>query len=142
MTAPIGWFAAPRRARCALMAGVVASVIATAAPALADEDFSYMPPGTLVAGSGTGRADATLAPRLALWGRRLVGESLNVVQHVLAQHAEIAALLSRSLPGDEPQARLFARMTAEHTRRMDRLGLPAEGLSLRRPCYRVGLLRG
>lgn len=69
--------------------------------------------------------DPTLGPRLALWGRRLVGESLGVVQRVLADHPEIARLLSHALPGDEPQARLFARLTAEHTRRMDRLQLAA-----------------
>ncbi|MCV2396537.1 ferritin-like domain-containing protein [Actinotalea sp. M2MS4P-6] len=72
-----------------------------------------------------GAADATLAPRLALWGRRLVGESLGVVQGVLAGHREIVALLELVLPGDEPQQRLFAQLTAEHTRRMDRLGFAA-----------------
>jgi hypothetical protein len=82
--------------------------------------------GTVVAAlSAAGQADATLAPRLALWGRRLVGESLGVVQGIVADHAEIARLLTVALPGDEPQQRLFARLTAEHTRRMDRLGLAA-----------------
>jgi hypothetical protein len=82
--------------------------------------------GTVVAALGAaGEADVTLAPRLALWGRRLVGESLGVVQQVLADHPDIVRLLSLALPGDEPQQRLFARLTAEHTRRMDRLGLAA-----------------
>ncbi|MCB2177791.1 MAG: ferritin-like domain-containing protein [Actinomycetales bacterium] len=82
--------------------------------------------GTVVAALGAaGEVDATLTPRLALWGRRLVGESLGVVQGVLADHPEIVRLLSVALPGDEPQQRLFARLTAEHTRRMDRLGLAA-----------------
>ncbi|MDO8108295.1 ferritin-like fold-containing protein [Isoptericola sp. b441] len=72
-----------------------------------------------------GADDATLSPRLALWGRRLVGESLGVVQRVLGAHPEVVRLLAGALPGDEPQSRLFARLTAEHTRRMDRLGLAA-----------------
>ncbi len=71
------------------------------------------------------RDEPTLAPRLALWGRRLVGESLGAVQRVLGSHPEIGRLLAEVLPGDEPQQRMFARLTAEHTRRMDGLGLAA-----------------
>lgn len=74
-------------------------------------------------------ADPVLASRLALWGRRLVGEALGVVQRLVTDHAELRALLERALPegaGDQPlQQRLFAVLTAEHTRRMDRLGLTA-----------------
>jgi hypothetical protein len=82
--------------------------------------------GMVVASLAVARkAEATLSPRLALWGRRLVGEALGVVQNVLADHREISRLLGAALPGDEPQQRLFARLTAEHTRRMDRLGLAA-----------------
>ena len=74
-------------------------------------------------------ADPVLASRLALWGRRLVGEALGVVQRLVSDHPELRALLERALPegaGEQPlQQRLFAVLTAEHTRRMDRLGLTA-----------------
>lgn len=74
-------------------------------------------------------ADPVLASRLALWGRRLVGEVLGVVQRLVADHPEVRALIERALPdgaADQPlQQRLFAALTAEHTRRMDRLGLTA-----------------
>jgi hypothetical protein len=69
--------------------------------------------------------DATLAPRLALWGRRLVGEALGAVQRVLVQHPELLPLLELAQPGQDPAQRLFSALTAEHTRRMDRLGLAA-----------------
>lgn len=73
------------------------------------------------------RHDATLASRLALWGRRLVGESLGVVQNVLSGHPPLAALLEDTMadaPGlGDAQQRLFAILTADHTRRMERLGL-------------------
>lgn len=74
-------------------------------------------------------ADPVLASRLALWGRRLVGEALGVVQRLITDHPELRGLLERALPdgaGEQPlQQRLFAVLTAEHTRRMDRLGLTA-----------------
>jgi len=75
--------------------------------------------------AAAGVEDPTLAARLALWGRRLVGESLGAVQAVVAGHPEIADVLAAALPGDDPQARLFSLLTAEHTRRMGRLGLAA-----------------
>jgi hypothetical protein len=73
--------------------------------------------------------DSVLASRLALWGRRLVGEALGVVQRLVTDHPELRALIEKALPegaDDQPlQQRLFAVLTAEHTRRMDRLGLTA-----------------
>lgn len=69
--------------------------------------------------------DVTLAPRLALWGRRLVGEALGAVQRVLVQHPELEPLLELALTGQDPAQRLFSELTAEHTRRMNRLGLAA-----------------
>lgn len=83
----------------------------------------------LVVGSlaGAGQVDATLASRLALWGRRLFGEALGVVQGVIAAHPELEGLIEASvadLPGaGGPQQRLFAALTADHSRRMERLGL-------------------
>lgn len=79
--------------------------------------------GTLAA---AGAQDATLDSRLALWGRRLVGEALSVVQQVLADNPRMRDLLVQALGDDavgEAQQRLFALLTAEHTRRMERLGL-------------------
>ena len=71
--------------------------------------------------------DPTLASRLALWGRRLFGESLGVVQRVVAEHPELATLLEEAataLPGSgDAHQRLFAALTADHSRRMERLGL-------------------
>lgn len=76
-----------------------------------------------------GQEDSRLASRLALWGRRLVGEALGVVQRVVADHAELRPLLDRAvadLPGTgDTQQRLFSVLTADHTRRMERLGLTA-----------------
>lgn len=72
--------------------------------------------------------DATLSARLALWGRRLVGEALTVVQRVLAARPELRDLVVQAeadAPAGEAQTRLFAHLTAEHTRRMERLGLTA-----------------
>jgi len=71
--------------------------------------------------------DPTLAPRLALWGRRLVGEALRVVQEVLQRHPALRELLPVAMgeAPEEAQQKLFARLTAEHSRRMDRLGLAA-----------------
>lgn len=73
--------------------------------------------------SATG-SDAALASRLALWGRRLVGEALGVVQRVLVANPHLRSLLEPALPeGDDLQQRLFGVLTGEHTRRMVRLGL-------------------
>lgn len=70
--------------------------------------------------------DPVLASRLALWGRRVVGEALGVVQRVAAEHDDVRGLLEQALPGDgEFQQRLFGALTGEHTRRMERLGLTA-----------------
>lgn len=75
-------------------------------------------------------ADGVLAARLALWGRRVVGEALGLVPVLLAAHPPLAALAARAQEaaddrGASAQAWLVSRLTAEHTRRMDRLGLAA-----------------
>jgi len=38
-------------------------------------------------------------------------------------HPEIQVLVERAMPEGEGQARMFAMLTAEHSRRMQRLGL-------------------
>jgi hypothetical protein len=76
--------------------------------------------------------DPRIAGRLALWGRRLVGEALSQAQQVAVERDALASLLVGGVGGsDRPTAdlaelgRMFARLTDEHTRRMGRLGLAA-----------------
>lgn len=60
--------------------------------------------------------DPIVASRLAMWGRRLVGDTLLVARSALASHAR------------EDQERLepvWTELIAAHTRRMDALGLTA-----------------
>jgi len=74
-------------------------------------------------------ADPRVAGRLALWGRRLVGEALSQAQRVAADRDGLTALLVGS--ADHPGAdlaelvRMFGRLTEEHSRRMGQLGLSA-----------------
>src|SRR3954451_10771495 len=82
---------------------------------------------------GRGRAaisaDQRLGGRLALWGRRLMGEALSQAQRVAAQRDALSALLSGGV--DRPAmdlaaiGRLFTRLTENHCRRMEALGLSA-----------------
>lgn len=58
-----------------------------------------------------------LASRLAMWGRRLVGDSMLVARSSLA--------IGRDLPGEERIEPVFTELIAAHTRRMDALGLTA-----------------
>lgn len=73
--------------------------------------------------------DPAVAGRLALWGRRLVGEALSQAQRVAAERDALASLLvggGRAGGADLAEiGRVFARLTDEHTRRMGRLGLSA-----------------
>jgi hypothetical protein len=89
-------------------------------------------------------ADPRVGGRLALWGRRLMGEALIQAQRVAAEREELTALLSGAVTADDPVvditpgaasgrpgldlaalARLFTRLTENHTRRMESLGLDA-----------------
>ena len=63
--------------------------------------------------------DHVLTARLALWGRRLVGEALTVVQTVLETKPGMEHLLGFQ------RGALFGKLTAEHARRMGRLRLTA-----------------
>lgn len=64
------------------------------------------------------QADPPLASRLALWGRRLVGDTMLVARESLAV-PEVSAHDDARL---EP---VFTELIAAHTRRMDALGLTA-----------------
>ena len=74
-------------------------------------------------------ADPRLGGRLALWGRRLVGEALSQAQRVAAERDALAALLVGGVAhrgADLAEVgRMFARLTENHTRRMASLGLSA-----------------
>ena len=74
-------------------------------------------------------ADPRVAGRLALWARRLVGEALSQAQHVAAEREALAAMLMGDVAGRAMDltaiGEMFGRMTDEHTRRMQALGLSA-----------------
>ncbi|MDJ0355608.1 ferritin-like fold-containing protein [Paenarthrobacter sp. PH39-S1] len=71
--------------------------------------------------------DPRLASRLALWGRRLVGEALTQAQRVGTEHSFLRGLM---IEDELPAARnevstLLAQLTKNHSRRMSQLGLTA-----------------
>ncbi|MBM7509458.1 hypothetical protein JOE61_003272 [Nocardioides salarius] len=73
--------------------------------------------------------DHRLGGRLALWGRRLMGEALIQAQRVAAEREALSALLAGGVdrPGLDLAAlgRMFTRLTERHTERMSELGLDA-----------------
>jgi hypothetical protein len=74
-------------------------------------------------------ADPRVAGRLALWGRRLIGEALSQAQRVAANREALTHLLTGTVdrPGMDLAAisRMFSRLVENHTRRMAKLGLQA-----------------
>lgn len=74
-------------------------------------------------------ADPRVAGRLALWGRRLVGEALSQAQRVAAERDALSTLLvgGTDRPGVDLAeiGRMLARLTENHSRRMQDLGLAA-----------------
>lgn len=69
-------------------------------------------------------ADPTLAGRLSLWARRLVGEALSQAQRVAAERDALAMLLVGGDAGDLTGiAALLKRLTNAHTARMQKIGL-------------------
>jgi hypothetical protein len=73
--------------------------------------------------------DPKLAGRLALWGRRLMGEALTQAQRVAAERDALSALLAGGIdrPGLDLAAigRMFTRITERHNERMAEVGLSA-----------------
>src|SRR3954469_13806429 len=71
--------------------------------------------------------DPRLGGRLALWGRRLMGEALTQAQRVAAERDALTALLAGGVdrPGLDLAAigRMFTRITERHAARMAELGL-------------------
>jgi hypothetical protein len=74
-------------------------------------------------------ADPRVGGRLALWGRRLMGEALSQAQRVAAERDALTALLAGGVdrPGMDLPAigRLFTRLTENHSQHMEALGLSA-----------------
>jgi hypothetical protein len=68
-------------------------------------------------------ADPTIAGRLALWARRLVGEALTQSQAVIADHDELAELILAGVGDLAGVGELLARITSAHSERMRALGL-------------------
>ena len=73
--------------------------------------------------------DHRLGGRLALWGRRLMGEALTQAQRVAGDRDSLTALLAGGVdrPGLDLAAlgRMFTRLTELHAERMAQLGLEA-----------------
>jgi tRNA-(MS[2]IO[6]A)-hydroxylase (MiaE)-like len=68
-------------------------------------------------------ADRRVAGRLALWGRRLVGEAITQSQAVIAEHDPLANLIMSGMGDLAGVGQLIERITAAHTERMKALGL-------------------
>jgi hypothetical protein len=69
-------------------------------------------------------ADPTVAGRLALWARRLLGEALSQAQRVAADREPLARLLAGGSPAQLGEiGRMFASLTDAHAQRMEALGL-------------------
>src|SRR3954454_15441946 len=69
------------------------------------------------------QANRTVAGRLALWGRRLVGEAISQSPAVIGEHDQLAELIIAGTGDLAGIGRLIERITAAHTDRMKRLGL-------------------
>ncbi|MFL6089035.1 MAG: ferritin-like fold-containing protein [Aeromicrobium sp.] len=74
-------------------------------------------------------ANPKVAGRLALWGRRLMGEALSQAQGLVAQRDALTSVMVGGVntPGLDLMAigRMFTRVTEAHTERMAALGLEA-----------------
>jgi hypothetical protein len=68
-------------------------------------------------------ADPAVAGRLALWGRRLVGEALVQAQRIAVDRDALARLIVGGVGDLAAVGELLARLTQKHSERMDSLGL-------------------
>ncbi len=103
---------------------------AVAMEALADEAHAEFAVDRVRAGIA---ADPDIAGRLALWGRRLVGEAISQAQRVAVDRTALTQLLTAGADGSGSESgagmdlarisALFSRLIENHTRRMARLGL-------------------
>ncbi|MEY9888697.1 hypothetical protein ABIA31_002345 [Catenulispora sp. MAP5-51] len=77
--------------------------------------------------------DPKIAGRLALWGRRIMGEALTRAQHIAVRRAALAALLAGVLTAPDCEntvdlaefGKMLTRLTEAHGARMATLGLSA-----------------
>jgi hypothetical protein len=70
-------------------------------------------------------AEPQLGARLALWGRRVVGEALGIAQRALEFRPQLLALLPAEAAAGDGAGRVRHQLSAGHARRMGRLGLTA-----------------
>ena len=70
-------------------------------------------------------AEPQLGARLALWGRRVVGEALGIAQRALAEHPLLLAQLDDDAAAGEGAGWVRNKLSTGHARRMGRLGLTA-----------------
>jgi hypothetical protein len=68
-------------------------------------------------------ADPAVAGRLALWGRRLVGEALVQAQRIAVDRDALARLIVGGVGDLAAVGELLARLTQKHSDRMEALGL-------------------
>lgn len=68
-------------------------------------------------------ADSTVRDRLALWGRRLLGEALTQAQYVVAERDGLAELIVEGTGDLSGIAGLLRRLQQKHHKRMQSLGL-------------------
>ena len=73
--------------------------------------------------SGDAADGRQVRDRLALWGRRLLGEAISQAQHVVAERDELAAFFVQGSGDLTGIASLFKKLQTEHNRRMAVLGL-------------------
>ena len=69
------------------------------------------------------QADRRTRDRLALWGRRLLGEAVTQAQHIVAERDELAVFIITGTGDLSGIASLLKRVQFNHGKRMAKLGL-------------------